>query len=63
VAEAGRAIGRVRPPKWVNEAETAAEEQAVRLSVVKGRPFGVGIPSDGKAAKAQAGQTRSAGSP
>ena len=26
--------------QWVNEAQTAAEEQAVRLSVVKGRPFG-----------------------
>ena len=26
--------------QWVNEAQTAAQEQAVRLSVTRGRPFG-----------------------
>ena len=40
VAEAGRAIRQVHLPKWLNEAQTAAEEQVVRLSVVKGRQVG-----------------------
>jgi putative transposase len=32
-----------RPPdylQWVNDPQTAAEEQAIRLSITRGRPFG-----------------------